>query len=237
MKEKARELRRQGMSYAEIAEKLCIPYRRVRSWVEDIKLTQEQNSQNISENKKKRDIQRWENIGIDKETLKEDLKTHGLYGVRSRYGVTEGSIKYWAKIYNIEIPPPCRYRGKYREKYSKCSACKKEYKHTQLKKGKFCNTCVSKIRRQKYKIMAVDHKGGKCEQCGYSTNSENYAAFEFHHHNEDKETAVGRILNRKWEIIKKEVDKCQLLCSNCHRIIHSDYDNSNIKRYLDSYGK
>jgi len=94
MKEKARELRRQGMSYAEIAEKLCIPYRRVRSWVEDIKLTQEQNSQNISENKKKRDIQRWENIGIDKETLKEDLKTHGLYGVRSRYGVTEGSIKY-----------------------------------------------------------------------------------------------------------------------------------------------
>jgi hypothetical protein len=33
--------------------------------------------------------------------------------------------------------------------------------------------------------------------------------------------------NSSWEIVKKEIDKCQVLCSNCHRI----KTHTNIKSY------
>ena len=44
-----------------------------------------------------------------------------------------------------------------------------------------------------------------------------FAAMEFHHVN-GKDFSIGNIANRKWEVIKKELDKCELLCSNCHRL-------------------
>ena len=45
---------------------------------------------------------------------------------------------------------------------------------------------------------------------------------EFHHTNSnEKEFGLGDGI-KSWESMKKEVDKCELLCSNCHRIKHSE---------------
>jgi 5-methylcytosine-specific restriction endonuclease McrA len=63
--------------------------------------------------------------------------------------------------------------------------------------------------------------GGCCSICGYKKN---YSALQFHHLNpEDKVFNLdGRKLsNTNWESIKKEWEKCQLLCSNCHAEIHN----------------
>lgn len=91
-------------------------------------------------------------------------------------------------------------------------------------KGFQCNNCVSRIRRLERKTQAVNYKGGKCERCGYK---EHIAALEFHHIDPDnKDFNIGNHMNKNWEFVKKELDKCVLLCSNCHRIEHSKYEET-----------
>lgn len=86
-----------------------------------------------------------------------------------------------------------------------------------------CKKCAVEAvqrRRNKIKQKAVDHLGGSCENCGY----DNYlGALEFHHKDpNEKDFAIAeKGLTRSWELIKSEIEKCILLCSNCHREIHA----------------
>lgn len=60
--------------------------------------------------------------------------------------------------------------------------------------------------------------GEKCCLCGYNKAK---AALELHHLNpEYKEFTISRCLNRTWDILHKEIQKCVLVCANCHREIH-----------------
>lgn len=70
------------------------------------------------------------------------------------------------------------------------------------------------------KTLAVEYLGSKCAICGYNKC---LAALEFHHKNsEEKDFGLScRGLTRSWERIKKELEKCVLVCSNCHKEIHS----------------
>lgn len=75
-----------------------------------------------------------------------------------------------------------------------------------------------KRRRKKIKILAVIYKGGKCKKCGYDKYFEN---LEFHHKDPSKkEFTIAKKCNNKWQTIKKELDKCMILCSTCHRELH-----------------
>jgi 5-methylcytosine-specific restriction endonuclease McrA len=83
-----------------------------------------------------------------------------------------------------------------------------------------CNSCHKKlIERQRVKIReeAIDYKGGKCQHCGYDKYR---GALEFHHIDPSEKEALGL---RKWNRKKlyKELDKCVLLCANCHREEHA----------------
>ncbi len=75
-------------------------------------------------------------------------------------------------------------------------------------------------RRKVVRQKALAHKGSKCELCGYDRWLE---ALEFHHPDgEAKEFGVSsRGYTRSWERVKAELDKCVLLCANCHREIHA----------------
>jgi hypothetical protein len=67
------------------------------------------------------------------------------------------------------------------------------------------------------KQKAVELKGGKCSACGYSKNLN---ALDFHHVDPtQKEFAIYSCI--VWEKVEKELQKCVLLCANCHREIHS----------------
>lgn len=63
------------------------------------------------------------------------------------------------------------------------------------------------------KSKAVAYLGGKCALCGYSRCN---AAMQFHHLYDKKFGISEKGLSRSWERIKLELDKCLLLCSNCH---------------------
>ena len=67
--------------------------------------------------------------------------------------------------------------------------------------------------------MAIEYKGGKCENCGYDNCRK---AFEFHHIDPTtKEFTISAGHTRSWDRMKKEIDKCVLLCANCHREVHA----------------
>jgi hypothetical protein len=111
---------------------------------------------------------------------------------------------------------------------NKCKSCQKEFEYDKeaRKKGyraEMCNSCsVSEFRRRR-KAKAVEYKGGSCNICGYNKC---LAALEFHHlEPEHKDFGLAQHgVPRSWEKQKVELDKCILVCSNCHREIHSKDD-------------
>ncbi len=87
-----------------------------------------------------------------------------------------------------------------------------------------CRKCLVDAvdkRRKTLKIKAIEYKGGKCqnESCGYSKCPD---AMEFHHLDpSEKDFSISKTgVTRGWDKVKCELDKCILLCSNCHREIH-----------------
>jgi 5-methylcytosine-specific restriction endonuclease McrA len=75
-------------------------------------------------------------------------------------------------------------------------------------------------RRERVRLMAVNYKGGRCQVCGYDRCVE---ALEFHHLDPaQKDFGISyKGYTRSWEKVKQEVDKCVLLCANCHREAHA----------------
>jgi hypothetical protein len=112
----------------------------------------------------------------------------------------------------VELFLCCKVHGKqsaYVRKSSGSLACKK------------CRTEAVVKRRQRVKVLLVAYKGGVCERpgCGYTGHP---GVFDFHHRDPDlKEFAIAQKGHSiAFERLKKEVDKCWLLCANCHREKH-----------------
>jgi len=87
----------------------------------------------------------------------------------------------------------------------------------------YCKACVCQERVERgqiFKQKCVDYKGGKCERCGYSAHN---CALDFHHNDpEEKDFGIGYQRRTKFDDkIMAELDKCSLLCSNCHREKHA----------------
>ena len=115
-----------------------------------------------------------------------------------------------------------------------CSKCKSEkplsefYPQKNHKDGvmSMCKECFNKlctdrwIRRKKHYIELL---GGECEHCHIKLNDTNYAIFDFHHKDSNtKEYSWTKLRLFSDSRIRKELSKCQLLCANCHRLVHSN---------------
>ena len=72
--------------------------------------------------------------------------------------------------------------------------------------------------RQRLKERATYVMGNQCACCGYNKCIQ---ALEFHHLNpEEKDFSFGANPNRSWQDTRNELQKCILVCANCHREIH-----------------
>jgi len=91
-------------------------------------------------------------------------------------------------------------------------------------------------RRRKIKLLAIDYKGGKCQICGYNKYP---GALDLHHTNsKDKKFGIGdKGYTRSWNKIKSELDKCILICANCHREIESGITQLSAVRRIEKQGE
>jgi len=81
---------------------------------------------------------------------------------------------------------------------------------------KKCHTRDIERRRVSRRELAIEYKGGKCEHCGYNKFR---GALEFHHKDPTLKDPQG-LKAVKLSKLFAEVDKCLLLCANCHREEH-----------------
>lgn len=97
--------------------------------------------------------------------------------------------------------------------------CSNEVIGSRLYCSKRCNqkSCVDR-RRREIKIKAVELLGGKCSVCGYSKC---VRALHFHHMKDKLFGLSSKGITRSWNQVQKELEKCILLCANCHSELHS----------------
>ena len=129
-----------------------------------------------------------------------------------------------------------------------CGGCKQEkplsefYNNKSKKDGKqsCCKLCTNKAVNNHYtnnKKYYKDKRGKRaygirewvrelkstlaCTACG-----ENHpATLDFHHRNpQEKDLEISKMSTYGWSVerMQKEIDKCDVLCSNCHRKLHHD---------------
>lgn len=84
-----------------------------------------------------------------------------------------------------------------------------------------CGVVAVDKRRKLLKLKAIEYKGGKCVKCSYNKS---VWALEFHHTDPTKKDfGIGyKGYTRSWENVKLELDKCILVCCNCHAEIHEE---------------
>lgn len=95
---------------------------------------------------------------------------------------------------------------------------KNEYirKYRKTEKAKEKNVETNRNWKMKEKQKAVSYLGGKCSICGYDKC---LTALEFHHINPSEK----EMYNSHWKFERNipELNKCILVCANCHREIHA----------------
>jgi hypothetical protein len=126
----------------------------------------------------------------------------------------------------IKDTPQERYRKKNPKLYRKAAL---KYYHNNKEK---CSERAKKYReenkehirdkqreaKRKRKLEAIQYLGGKCISCKEEFHP---AVYEFHHRDpKTKDRDPSKMLSLSWERVVKELDNCDLLCANCHRLEH-----------------
>ncbi len=112
-----------------------------------------------------------------------------------------------------------------REYHKRWYESQKANNSTYLKDRQRKNNRQKEERARKKKVLFIKEFGGKCSICGYEYNGKNAAAFDFHHLDpSEKDYSPANIIRHSVAKAREELSKCQLVCSNCHRLIHAEFE-------------
>lgn len=99
----------------------------------------------------------------------------------------------------------------------------RKYHHKRSREALDAKNRARKLRSIKIKQEIDKIKSEKgCHKC----DENDPVCLDFHHKNEDKEFNIGNALNGRKALnkVRKEIQKCIILCANCHRKLHY-YEN------------
>lgn len=155
-------------------------------------------------------------------------ESKSLNEIAHELNLSQTNVRYWLKKHKLETN--CKW--KLEDKSSKhCPRCNSDkaigefyQRRGQLGGSVYCKTCTGEQaieRMRQFKSDCVEYKGGKCIRCEYNKCID---ALEFHHRDPSKkEFTISQIKGKSLDSkVKKELDKCDILCSNCHREKHFD---------------
>jgi len=122
----------------------------------------------------------------------------------------EKKAEYDKKRYQLNKEKISEKKAEY-YKLNKEKISEKKAEYYQLNKEK-----VREERREQHKerkSYCIEYLGGKCVKCGTTHN------LQFDHiKREGKKYEITRRLSNNLNNLKEELDKCQLLCYDCHKI-------------------
>jgi len=151
--------------------------------------------------------------------IKEGFST---YKIAIAENCSQTNVRYWLKKYGLHTR---------KNQAEACLICNSPLSGNQTKFcSRKCHNQSGNARHQNYecqqkrglkrKLDLIGLRGSKCEICGYSKN---LAALQFHHLDpniKESQMDMRKLSNSKWEWCLNELDKCQVLCSNCHAETH-----------------
>lgn len=171
---------------------------------------------------------------MEKQILKKLVNENlSIREISEKTGKCGTSVRYWLKKYKLKTKIKKHNKGglanktKAWRKQGFCDICgekdlSKFYtKPNRLTKTTRCRVCHNKKTIERFreqKKLAVEYKGGACKYCGYNKCLQ---ALDFHHVNPSQKASNWKAM-RNWvfERVKGELDKCELVCRNCHAEIH-----------------
>ena len=102
--------------------------------------------------------------------------------------------------------------------FGRCKACQKIMAKKHYDKNSLVYKNRQEVRRKEHqqKVQKIKELK-KCNECG----DDRHYVLDFHHKNpKDKSFGIGENLSCNFEKILGEIDKCIVLCSNCHKEFH-----------------
>jgi hypothetical protein len=163
-------------------------------------------------------------IGMDKSTSE----------IAKAVGKSQTNVCYWLRKYGLKTNFNKYNTGGYRKDTRErirtegviylCKYCGETDPDKFMKNGKKrsysrCKSCQSKYVIENYrqrKKEAVIYLGGRCKRCGYDKCM---GSLHFHH-TKGKDPEWNKMRSWALDRIKKELDKCVLVCANCHGELH-----------------
>lgn len=138
-------------------------------------------------------------VGISQTSVRRELNRHGLKTIFRKYN--SGTVKRCLCI--------------------KCG--QSDNKMFYGKEKTYCKKCRSKYvleAGRRLRAKATEQLGGKCIICGFNKY---LCSLDFHHISpKHKDPHFGSKRGWSWDRMKRELEKCVLLCKNCHAAVHSD---------------